>query len=106
MSVASVTLTGATGLIGPQLVRRLQQSGAEVTVLSRDPERATARLAGVQALRWDPLAGPAPAAALAGRDAVVHLAGEPVAQRWSAHTRQAIRDSRVLGTRNLVAGLG
>ncbi len=105
MSVASVTLTGATGLIGPQLVRRLQQGGAEVTVLSRDPERAASSLGGVEAVQWDPLGGPAPAAALAGRDAVVHLAGEPVAQRWSSHTKQAIRDSRVLGTRNLVAGL-
>ena len=105
MSVASVTLTGATGLIGPQLVRRLQQGGAEVTVLSRDPERAASSLGGVEAVQWDPLGGPAPAAALAGRDAVVNLAGEPVAQRWSSHTKQAIRDSRVLGTRNLVAGL-
>ena len=56
-------------------------------------------------MRWDPLAEAAPAAALSGRDAVVHLAGEPVAQRWSGHARRAIRDSRVLGTRNLVAGL-
>jgi hypothetical protein len=49
---------------------------------------------------------PAPAQALAGRDAVVHLAGENIAQRWSAAAKQAIRDSRVTGTRNLVQGLG
>jgi uncharacterized protein (TIGR01777 family) len=49
--------------------------------------------------------GPAPTEALAGRDAIVHLAGEPVAQRWSAKVKQAIRDSRETGTRNLVAGL-
>ena len=105
MSVASVTLTGATGLIGPQLVRQLQRRGAAVTVLSRNPERAGESLGDVEAVRWDPLAETAPAPALSGRDAVVHLAGEPVAQRWSGHVKRAIRDSRVIGTRNLVQGL-
>ena len=76
----------------------------EVTVLSRDPARARETL-GVEAVGWDPLAEPAPVAALAGRDAVVHLAGENIAQRWSARAKRAIRESRVLGTRNLVAGL-
>jgi uncharacterized protein (TIGR01777 family) len=51
------------------------------------------------------MAGPAPRDALDGRDAVVHLAGEPVAQRWTAATKQAIQRSREVGTRNLVAGL-
>jgi len=106
MSVASVTLTGATGLIGPQLVRLLARRGAAVTVLSRDPERAAASLGDVEAVHWDPLAEAAPAGALSGRDAVVHMAGEPVAQRWSGHVKRAIRDSRVFGTRNLVQGLG
>ena len=49
---------------------------------------------------------PAPAAALSGRDAVVHLAGESVAQRWTDASRRAIRESREIGTRNLVAGIG
>ncbi len=99
-----VTLTGATGLIGTTLLAQLQAEGAEVTVLSRDPERGAARL-GVQATRWDPLGERAPAEALEGRDAVVHLAGEPVAQRWSRSAKQAIRESRVIGTRHLVEGL-
>ncbi|MFI5003992.1 MAG: TIGR01777 family oxidoreductase [Solirubrobacterales bacterium] len=100
-----VTLTGATGLIGTTLLAGLQAEGAEITVLSRDPERAAARL-GVPAERWDPLGEPAPPAALEGRDAVVHLAGEPVAQRWSADAKRAIRESRVIGTRHLVEGIG
>jgi uncharacterized protein (TIGR01777 family) len=99
-----VVLTGATGLIGAKLVGALRGRGDGVTVLSRSPEKASAAL-GVEAVSWDPMAGPAPAAALAGRDAVVHLAGEPVAQRWNAKVKQAIRDSRETGTRNLVAGL-
>jgi uncharacterized protein (TIGR01777 family) len=99
-----VTLTGATGLIGTTLLARLEAEGAQVTVLSRDPERAHATL-GVQAMRWDPLTKRAPAGALEGRDAVVHLAGENVAQRWSASAKRAIRESRVIGTRHLVEGL-
>jgi uncharacterized protein (TIGR01777 family) len=99
-----VTLTGATGLIGTTLVAALVGDGAEVTVLSRSPERATARL-GVPAVGWDPLSEPAPKQALEGRDAVVHLAGENVAQRWSANAKRAIRESRTLGTRHLVEGL-
>jgi uncharacterized protein len=100
-----VTVTGATGLIGVALLTELKARGDEVTVLSRDPERARATL-DVQAARWDPLREPAPVTALAGRDAVVHLAGESVAQRWTAPAQRAIRESRVQGTRNLVEGLG
>lgn len=100
----NVTVTGATGLIGTRLVRALRERGDTVTVLSRSPDRARAAL-GVEAAAWDPMAGPAPAAALAGRDAVVHLAGEPIAQRWSGDARRRIHDSRETGTRNLVAGI-
>jgi len=105
-----VTLTGATGLIGPRVIDALQAGGAEVSVLSRDASRASERLARaglapVQAFDWDALREPAPAQALQGRDAVVHLAGENIAQRWSESAKLAIRDSRVTGTRNLLAGL-
>jgi hypothetical protein len=101
----AVTITGATGLLGPSLVTALRERDAQVTVLTRDPERARARLGDVQAVGWDLLSEPAPAEALIGRDAVLHLAGEPVAQRWSEKVKRAIRDSRVIGTGNLVAGL-
>jgi uncharacterized protein (TIGR01777 family) len=114
-----VTVTGASGLVGPTLVAALRARDAHVTVLSRDPERAKAKLADtapaprpggptpppLQAVRWDPLAEPAPLEALTGREGVVHLAGEPIAQRWSAQVKRAIRESRVQGTRNLIEGL-
>jgi uncharacterized protein len=99
-----VTLTGATGLIGSRLVRALQERGDDVTVLSRDPDRARTAL-GVEAVGWDLAARPAPAEALSGRDGVVSLAGANVAQRWTSRVKQDIRDSRIIGTRNLVAGL-
>ncbi len=101
-----VTITGATGLIGSALVRRLRERGDEVTVLSRNADRARERLGGdVVSVGWDPDDAPAPVAALAGRDGVVHLAGENLAQRWTKAAKRRILASRELGTRNLVAGL-
>ena len=91
-----VAVTGGTGRIGGALVATLRARGDEVTLLSRSAARGVA---------WQPTEGPAPAEALAGRDAVVHLLGEDVAQRWNDEAKRRIRDSRVLGTRNLVAGL-
>jgi uncharacterized protein len=110
MSAARVTVTGATGLIGTPLVAALQDAGAQVTVLSRDPERARKQLGReghepVEAFAWDLMAEPAPAQALDGRDAVLHLAGENIAQRWNEKAKRAIRESRVTGTRNLLAGM-
>jgi uncharacterized protein len=93
-----VAVTGATGTIGSALVRALRGRGDEVTALSRSGDDG--------AVRWAaPTQEPAPGEALRGRDAVVHLLGERLDQRWSDDAKREIRDSRVLGTRNLVAGL-
>ena len=102
-----LAVTGATGLIGRALVAELRARGDEVTALSRDPDRARERLPdGVRAIAWrEPKAERAPAEALDRADAVVHLLGEPVAQRWTDKARREIRDSRVLSTQNLVAAL-
>lgn len=94
-----ITVSGASGLIGSHLVAALRARNDETVVFSRrrsDDPRVFA---------WNPEAEPAPAAALAGSDAVVHLAGEPIAQRWSESAKRAIRGSRVQGTHNLVAAL-
>ncbi|MCW2967382.1 MAG: hypothetical protein JWM71_1154 [Solirubrobacteraceae bacterium] len=91
-----IALTGASGLIGTRLAERLRARGDDVTILSRRADRG---------VRWDPVAEPAPADALRGRDAVIHLAGENVAQRWTEPVKERIRTSREQGTRNLVAGL-
>jgi uncharacterized protein (TIGR01777 family) len=98
-----VTITGATGTIGRALVGELTARGDEVTALSRDP--ATANLE-VETLGWpDPKKELPPAGAFHGRDAVVHLLGETLAQRWSDQAKREIRDSRVIATRNLLAAL-
>jgi uncharacterized protein len=100
-----VVVSGATGTIGRAVVAALRARGDEVTALTRDPARARAALGdAVEAAAWpDPKADPPPAAALSGRDGVVHLLGEPLAQRWTEEAKREIRDSRVSGTRNLVA---
>jgi uncharacterized protein (TIGR01777 family) len=77
-----IVITGATGFIGRRLVAVLREAGhAIVTVRHGDGNRAEA---------------------FEGADAVVHLAGEPVAKRWTPEAKQRIRDSRVVGTERLV----
>ena len=76
--------------------------------LSRRPAAApmVIDLAGVAAFHWEPAAESPPAEAWEGVEAVIHLAGEPVAAaRWTEEQKRRIRDSRVKGTRNLVAGM-
>mgnify|MGYP006274999133 CR=1 FL=1 len=97
-------VTGATGFVGPRLLRLLDRP----VVLSRNPDRARAAigtLAG-RIVQWDPLRGPPSQEAFDGVDVVMHLAGESVAEgRWTAAQKARIRDSRVLGTRHLVQGI-
>lgn len=105
--MARIVVTGATGTIGGAVCRALLARGDQVVGLSRDPARAAASASdGVQWHAWPgPLAVPPPAEALAGADGVIHVLGEPVSQRWTAAAKRRIRESRVLATRNLVAGL-
>lgn len=102
-----VAVTGATGTIGKSLVLALRDRGDDVVVLSRDPAKARRALGeDIEAIEWaDPESQPAPEKAFADADAVVHLAGEPVDQRWNDEAKQRIRGSREAGTRNLVAGM-
>ncbi|MEI7889181.1 MAG: TIGR01777 family oxidoreductase [Actinomycetes bacterium] len=99
-----ITVTGATGMIGRTLVAQLKQRGDEVTVLSRNPEAAEAAL-GVKAVAWNPESEQAPVAVISHSEAVIHLAGESVAQRWTVKAKAGIRSSRVDGTANLVAAM-
>ena len=99
-----VAVTGSTGLIGSALVARLRELGHEVRPVVR---RAGAGGAGAGTeVRWDPSAGTIDAAALAGVDAVVHLAGESIAGgRWNDEKRRRIMESRTKGTSLLASTL-
>src|SRR5262249_42215132 len=100
-----ILITGATGIIGRRVCRSLINEGHQVVVLSRRPPAAT-DLAGVIAFRWEPVAEPPPAAVWEGVEAVIHLAGEPVAAaRWTDEQKRRIRDSRVKASRSPVDGM-
>lgn len=93
-------LTGATGSVGKALVREL--AGANIRVLARSPEAAERALPGIKAFRWQ-IGEPVPAEAARGADAIIHLAGVPIAEkRLTAARMQEIHDSRVVGTRAMV----
>jgi uncharacterized protein (TIGR01777 family) len=83
----NVAITGASGMIGKRLRQRIVEAGQMALPISRT--------AGDSAMTE----------ILASADAVVHLAGEPVAQRWTEAAKKRIRDSRVEGTRQLVSAL-
>jgi len=93
-----VAITGSSGLIGGALSAFLSSGGHEVLRLVR-------RTPGPGEARWDPAAGAIDERVLEGLDAVIHLAGEPIAGRWTAGRKQAILDSRVDGTRLLAESL-
>jgi uncharacterized protein (TIGR01777 family) len=99
----NITISGASGLIGRRLLKVLAKDGHSLTALSR--HAGTNLPPGVRLAVWDPAKGEPPADGLRDADAVIHVAGAPVAQRWNAQVKQDIRESRVAGTRNLVQGL-
>jgi uncharacterized protein (TIGR01777 family) len=98
-----ITLSGASGLIGRRLLKQLAADGHALQVLSR--HAGTNMPGNVRVSVWDPLKGEPPADALRDVDAVIHLAGEPIAQRWNDDVKRRIRESRVTGTNNLVQAI-
>ena len=95
----NVTLTGASGFLGTRLLQKLKTAGHNVHVLGRKP------VPGLPFSHWDAASSEPPAESLATADAIIHLAGEPVAQRWTPEVKRRIRRSRVEGTRHLVHAL-
>ncbi len=95
-------VTGATGFIGTRLVRHLLARGDAVYYLAR--KRSTKLPSQASFHPWD-LSEKPELNALSRIDVIFHLAGEPIAQRWSEKVKKRIYDSRVDGTRRLVGAI-
>lgn len=88
-----IAVTGASGLIGSSLVGYLKSQGHTVQRLVRRPAVSS------EEITWDPIAGTVDMEALAGVDAVIHLAGAGVSdKRWTKKYKSEILNSRLLGT--------
>lgn len=102
-----IVVTGATGLIGSELVRRMAERGDQVIAFVRDPEndRRQVPLA-AEYVRWDASMREGEwIEKIDGADAVLNLAGAPIAKRWTPEWKRVIYDSRILGTRHIVQAI-
>jgi uncharacterized protein (TIGR01777 family) len=95
-----VLISGASGLIGAAFTAPIEAQGVQVVRLVRGRSQNSGEIS------WNPADGTAlDPSEVSGFDAVVHLAGETIAGRWTEGKKKAIRDSRLLGTRNLASAL-
>jgi uncharacterized protein (TIGR01777 family) len=105
LRMARVLVSGVSGPIGTALLPTLESSGARVTRLRRNMAGNSGNSSHHDhSVQWDP-AQPLSLDAVSGFDAVIHLAGESIVGRWSAAKKARIRESRVIGTRNLAEAL-
>jgi uncharacterized protein len=106
-----VAITGATGFVGTRLVDRLQSEGHQILVLTRNADSARRifpadKFPNVEIVAYTPLASGEWQQSIAGCDAVVNLAGAPIAEsRWTAERKQEILESRKLGTQKIVEAI-
>lgn len=94
----NILITGATGLVGKQLIAVLQAQGHQISILSRKE----VKIANVNSYIWDVYQQKIDLNALKGIDTIIHLAGEGIAdKKWTAARKKQIIDSRVLSTQLL-----
>ena len=96
--ISRILVSGVSGPIGAALLPSLKTRGYKVTRLVRGP------ITGEDQIAWNP-AQMIPPESVSGFDAVIHLAGESIVGRWTTEKKLKIRDSRVVGTRNLARAL-
>ena len=103
-----IVITGATGVIGSEVARRLIKSGRKVVLFARSPESAKAKVPGAAGyVRWDSdMESGEWTASIDGAYAVIHLAGRPLLEtRWTEEHKVACYDSRIKGTRAIVSAM-
>ncbi len=100
-----VFMTGGTGFVGTTLMQELVERGHRVTVLTRSMTGRRALPGGASYLEGDPTREGAWQEQVGRHEVVINLAGATIFKRWTKKAKQAIRDSRLLTTRNLAAAL-
>jgi uncharacterized protein len=100
-----IAITGASGFVGSRLVEKLKAQGHQILVFTRNLERAQRILSNVEIVVYKPTESGDWQQKIAGCDAVVNLAGEPIAERWTPEHKKAILESRQLGTQKLVEAI-
>jgi uncharacterized protein (TIGR01777 family) len=101
-----VAITGATGFVGSRLVERLQSQGHQPLILTRNPAAAKRAFPTLEIIAYTPTESGSWQQAIAGCDAVVNLAGEPIAEsRWTPKHKQEILNSRQLSTQKIVEAI-
>jgi uncharacterized protein (TIGR01777 family) len=100
-----VVVTGASGMIGSALCNALIDRGDRVIGLSRNPGKAGQAQPAVEWLSWESTKERPPSEAIDGSDAVIHLAGEPINQRWNEKVKDRIARSRIKSTKNIAQAI-
>lgn len=105
-----IAITGATGLVGTRLVEKLNREGHRIVVFTRNPDKAkrvfpSMAYSNLEIVKYDPQASGDWQQKISGCDAVVNLAGEPLAERWTKEKKQAIMNSRKQVTEKIVEAI-
>lgn len=105
-----IAITGATGFVGTRLVEQLNTQGHQILVLTRNSSKAQkvfprSAFPKLEIVEYTPTESGSWQQAISGCDGVVNLAGEPISERWTPEHKQAILESRQLGTRKLVEAI-
>jgi uncharacterized protein len=101
-----IAIAGATGFVGSRLVEQLQAQGHQIVILTRSPQQAGNRFGAAEIVGYNPLKSGEWQSSIDGCDAIINLAGEPIAEkRWTPAQKRVMVESRQIGTEKIVEAI-
>jgi hypothetical protein len=101
-----IAVFGGTGFVGSRLVEKLHSQNDHVLIFTRNAQKANRQFSGMEIVSYNPLESGSWQEKIAGCDAVINLAGQPIADsKWTPDYKQKILQSRELGTRKIVEAI-